>query len=146
MSAVKYFEITKTKLMHALSSWVGEGLLPECSVGDPEWRRLKLNHAWQLTPCCYRSLTAYLYSNMYITHTYLLTNWQTVLLEEMCKETTITSKSSEKATLISSLPLSFWFPCLLFHKSWTGACMGMRLMKFSFKDIVTITCMRTFCI
>ena len=31
---------------HALA--VGEGLLPECSVGDPELRRLK-----QLTPCLY---------------------------------------------------------------------------------------------
>ena len=28
-------------------------LLPECSVGDPERKRLKLKHAWQLTPCLY---------------------------------------------------------------------------------------------
>ena len=35
--------------MHSL----GEGLLPECSVGDPELRRLKLKYAWQLTPCLY---------------------------------------------------------------------------------------------
>ena len=36
---------------HALGT--GEGLLPECSVGDPELRRLKLKYAWQLTPCLY---------------------------------------------------------------------------------------------
>ena len=43
------FNITKIELMHS----VGEGLLPECSVGYPELRRLKLKHAWQLTPCLY---------------------------------------------------------------------------------------------
>ena len=26
-----------------------EGLLPKCSIGNPERRRLKLKHAWQLT-------------------------------------------------------------------------------------------------
>ena len=34
------FNVTKIKLMHS----VGEGLLPECRVGDPEWRQLKLKH------------------------------------------------------------------------------------------------------
>ena len=48
MSAVKLENYEKTELMHALGSRVGEGLLPECSVGDPERRRLKLKHAWQL--------------------------------------------------------------------------------------------------
>ena len=47
------FNIRKIELMHS----VGEGLLPECSVGDLERRWLKLKHAWQLTPCRYRSLT-----------------------------------------------------------------------------------------
>ena len=28
-----------------------EGLLPECSAGYLELRRLKLKHAWQLTAC-----------------------------------------------------------------------------------------------
>ena len=58
MSAVKFENYEKTELMHAIGSRVGEGLLPECSIGDPEPRRLKLKHAWQLTPCRYRSLTA----------------------------------------------------------------------------------------
>ena len=40
--------ITKIELMHS----VGEGLLPEFSIGDSERRRLKLKHAWQFTPCC----------------------------------------------------------------------------------------------
>ena len=35
------FNITKIELMYS----IGEGLLSECSVGDPEWRRLKLEHA-----------------------------------------------------------------------------------------------------
>ena len=34
----------KINLMHL----VGEGLLPECSIGDQEQTRLKLKHAWQL--------------------------------------------------------------------------------------------------
>ena len=28
-----------------------EGLLPECSAGNLELRRLKLKHKWQLTAC-----------------------------------------------------------------------------------------------
>ena len=28
-----------------------EGLLPECSAGNLELRRLKLKHTWQLTAC-----------------------------------------------------------------------------------------------
>ena len=40
MSMAK-FNTTKIELMHL----VGEGLLSECSVGDPERRRLKLEHA-----------------------------------------------------------------------------------------------------
>ena len=40
MSTVK-FNIMKIEFMHS----VGEGLLSECSVGDPERRRLKLEHA-----------------------------------------------------------------------------------------------------
>ena len=40
MSAVK-FNIMKIEFMHS----VGEGLLSEYSVGDPERRRLKLEHA-----------------------------------------------------------------------------------------------------
>ena len=28
-----------------------EGLLPECSAGNLESRRLKLEHKWQLTAC-----------------------------------------------------------------------------------------------
>ena len=40
-------------LMHSLMHLVGdrEGLLPECSAGYLELRRLKLKHTWQLTPC-----------------------------------------------------------------------------------------------
>ena len=43
------------------SSLHSAGLLPECSVGDPEQRRLKLKHALELLlvcMCCYRSSTA----------------------------------------------------------------------------------------
>ena len=37
-------------LRNILWNWlVGEGLLPECSVGDLQQRQLKLKHAWQLT-------------------------------------------------------------------------------------------------
>ena len=38
------FKFTKIEL-------VGEGLMPECSVHDPQRRRLKLKHAWQLLVC-----------------------------------------------------------------------------------------------
>ena len=40
--------------MHVLSRWRLLAL-PEFSVCDMERRRLTLKHAWQLTPCCYRS-------------------------------------------------------------------------------------------
>ena len=30
---------------------MGEGLLPECSVRDPQHRQLKLKHEWQLFVC-----------------------------------------------------------------------------------------------
>ena len=50
MSAFKYF--TKINIVHeAVEAW-----LSECSVGDPEWKRPMLKHAWQLNSdlCFYR--------------------------------------------------------------------------------------------
>ena len=44
MSAFIYKYFTKIKLM-------GEELMPECNVHDPQWRRLKLKHACQLLVC-----------------------------------------------------------------------------------------------
>ena len=46
MSAFKCF--TEIKFLHS----EGEGLLPECSIGNPEWRQLKFKHAWQFTSVC----------------------------------------------------------------------------------------------
>ena len=53
--AFKYF--TKTNLVHAWNMW---GLLPECSIGDPDLGQLKLKHTWQLTSglCFYQPSTA----------------------------------------------------------------------------------------
>ena len=41
--------ITKIELMHSVGD--REGLLPECSIGYLELRRLKSKHTWQLTLC-----------------------------------------------------------------------------------------------
>ena len=43
------FIITKIELMHSVGNH--EGLLPECSIGYLELRRLKLKDTWQLIPC-----------------------------------------------------------------------------------------------
>ena len=39
----------KIELMHLVGD--REGLLPECSTGYLELRRLKLKHTWKLTAC-----------------------------------------------------------------------------------------------
>ena len=45
--AFKYF----SKILRPWTVKDNAGLLPECSIGFPEWRRLKLKHARQLTSC-----------------------------------------------------------------------------------------------
>ena len=55
-SSLRLAPITKIKLMHLVGDH--EVLLPECSAGNLELRRLKLKRTWDLLLVCYKSSMA----------------------------------------------------------------------------------------